>query len=62
LKSADRLLSVDTPTRIERQYYHQDGMGSTTNLSAPSDATLHSYSLDAFGKDIAWTKPLSPDL
>ncbi|MFA4842824.1 MAG: RHS repeat-associated core domain-containing protein [Candidatus Omnitrophota bacterium] len=45
---------IDEPIKMEKggtsYYYHYDGLGSVTNLTDSSGATVETYSYDAFGK------------
>jgi RHS repeat-associated protein len=45
---ADRLISLDTGTSV--QYYHQDALGSTVNLTNDAGSTQVSYKLDPWGQ------------
>lgn len=45
---ADRLLSLDTGSEV--QYYHQDALGSTVNLTKPDGSVKKSYWLDPYGQ------------
>ncbi len=45
---ADKLLSLQTPT--ETNFYHQDALGSTTNLTDVTGAVKVSYKLDPWGQ------------
>jgi len=45
---------IDEPIKLEKggqtYYYHYDGLGSVTNLTDSSGATVESYTYDAFGQ------------
>jgi len=49
--------SIDEPIRMDKggqsYYYHSDGLGSVTNLTDATGASVESYSYDVFGKPSA---------